>query len=113
MKQSLCILIICGFLSWASPGLSSVGVVERATGNGNKVVGPFKVTERWEVRWDFDGIALQIFVNQKDSLYPDLPVDESTQRGSGQGSSRQEKGGTFYLKVVAQGSWSIIIVDLP
>jgi len=113
MKKSVCLLLMFGCLCWASPGLSSVGVVERATGSGNKVLGPFSVTDRWEVRWDFDGIALQILVNQKDSLYPDLPVDESTQKGSGQGSSRHDKGGTYYLKVVAQGSWTITVVDLP
>jgi len=113
MKKVICSIAMFGFLWWGSPGLGTTGVVERATGTGNKVLGPFTVTDRWEVQWDFDGVALQIFVNQKDSLYPNLPVDESTQEGSGRGSSRHEMGGTYYLKVVAQGSWTITVVDLP
>lgn len=92
--------------------LSAEAVVERATGSGNKVVGPVKVTDPWELRWDFDGYLMQIYVNQKDAPFPDLPIDQSTQEGSGKGSSLQENAGMFYLKVIAQGNWTITVVQL-
>lgn len=113
MKQRVGIILMLGFFVWSPLALGSERVVERASGSGNKVVGPFAVEDRWEVRWDFDGYALQIFVNQKDAPYPDLPIDDATQEGAGRGSFRQDKSGTYYLKVVAQGSWAIEVIDLP
>ena len=112
-NKRLAILLIIGLCAWTPSALGYQKVVERASGNGNSVVGPFTVGDRWEVRWDFEVYPFQIFVNQKDAVYPDLPVEDATQEGSGRGSFTQRKPGTYYLKVVAQGSWTVTVVDQP
>jgi hypothetical protein len=113
MNLRVGILFMMGLLYFLPAQADARTVVEEASGSGNKVIGPFRVQNAWELHWDFKGPLLQIFVNQTDAPLPNLPVDDAKQDGPGQGYERQEKSGTFYLKVVAQGEWTITVVQLP
>ncbi len=73
---------------------------------------PFTVTDDWELRWDYKGdVGNDLFRLVLQSSPADVPVDLVTQKGSGQGIKHQKKGGTYYLKVISMGKWTVTVVQ--
>jgi hypothetical protein len=99
-------------LWWPSLGMGEQ-VIQQVSDYGSRTLEPITVKDNWEIRWDFEGSLFQVFVNKLSGPLPDLPVDGTTQEGSGRGSYLQAKGGTYYLKVRGLGHWTVTVVQLP
>lgn len=87
-------------------------VVFELSGNGTRNTRPFTVRDRWEVKWDArtEHLAIHLYT-AKGEAQGMLPI--ATQDGPGRGATFRPDGGSYYLKIIAQGDWSIAIVQLP
>jgi hypothetical protein len=87
-------------------------VIQQVSGKLHQHLEPFTVTDDWELRWDYKGdVGNDLFQLVLQSSPADVPVDLVTQKGSGQGTKRQRKGGTYYLKVISMGKWTVTVVQ--
>lgn len=93
----------------ASISLAQENVVESYSGNGGKNTRPFTVSDGWEIQWDATGDIFQLYLYSKDGDMLGVPAN---QQGSGEGSSYQANGGTYYLQVNAIGGWEIKIAQV-
>jgi hypothetical protein len=85
-------------------------VVTTFKGNGAQAVRPFKVEDRWEIRWNANGMLFQAMLHSADGSLVGIVAN---QQGTGKGSAFRPKGGEYFLKTNAMGSWTIEIVQLP
>ena len=85
-------------------------VVQETSGNGTRNLRPFKVRDHWEIRWHAKDGDIAIFITNPNS---GVPQQAAGQDKPGSGSSYQPKGGTYFLRVVATGDWTVTIVQLP
>lgn len=98
---ALCILFL-------STSVFADTVIETFSGSGGKNTRPFKVGPGWEIQWDASGDIFQLYLYTADGSLEGVPAN---QQGSGEGSSYQAKGGSYYLQVNAIGDWQIKIVQ--
>jgi hypothetical protein len=85
-------------------------VIQQVSANGERNLRPFTVKDKWELQWDSKGSMLAITVYKADGTLFDVgPM----QKGPGNGSSYQPKGGNYYLKVSGSGDWTVTVVQLP
>jgi len=88
-------------------------IVQQVSGKSHEHLEPFTIHDDWELRWDYKGeVGNDLFQIVLQSTPMDVPVDLVTQKGSGQGAKHQKKGGTYYLKVISMGKWTITVVQL-
>jgi hypothetical protein len=88
-------------------------IIQQVSGKLHQHLEPFTVNDDWELRWDYKGeVGNDLFQIVLQSSPADVPVDQVTQKGSGQGRTHQKKGGTYYLKVISMGKWTITVVQL-
>lgn len=87
-------------------------VVFTQSANGTRNTRPFTVADRWELRWDVKGPKLTIYLYTSDGDPRGLlPI--VTQDKPGASSSYYPKAGSYYLKVIADGDWTVSVVQLP
>lgn len=88
-------------------------IIQQVSGKLHQHLEPFTINDDWEFRWDYKGeVGNDLFQIVLQSSPTDVPVDSVTQKGSGQGRKHQGKGGTYYLKVISMGKWTITVVQL-
>ncbi len=84
-------------------------VVFTQSANGSRALRPFTVKDHWETRWSS---TKEITVWKLDREGEPLErLAHTTIPGTG--ATYQAKGGTFSLKIVSQGEWTITVVQLP
>lgn len=83
-------------------------VVANFSGTGSLNTRPFTTTGPWEIQWDSknDYFYISLFTENGDRIGP-----IAAQPGGGIGSSYQPKAGSYYLKVISMGEWTIKIVN--
>jgi hypothetical protein len=87
-------------------------IIQQVSGQYHQHLEPFTVNDDWEFRWENKAEAgNNLFEIVLQSSATDAPVDLVTQKGSGQGAKHQKKGGTYYLKVISMGKWTITVVQ--
>lgn len=109
-EQARCTL---GAQTWAEQRLRCQGqeaVLQTFKGKGQHTVRPFKVADKWEIKWDAKGDIFQVMLYAADGEMLDIVAN---QQGSGTGSAFRPKGGEYYLTMNAMGSWTVEIVQLP
>lgn len=84
-------------------------VIQKLSANGQRNLRPFVVKDKWEIQWDSKGSNLSITIYGADGRVVDVAA---TQKGSGNGSSYQAKGGEYYLQVNGTGEWTVTVVQL-
>lgn len=110
MKTALITVLLCLVSTVALAADEQVVFTQAA--NGTRNTRPFTVADRWELRWDVKGPKLSIFLFMADGERQGLlPI--VTQDKAGTGSSYYPKAGSYYLKVLADGDWTISVVQLP
>ena len=86
-------------------------------GKGPHHVETFAANNRWKLRWQFEAVLehdfFQIAIYDVSSRRPKLMIDDITQEGPGAGTTRQHGTGHFELDVMALGSWTITVVQIP
>jgi len=82
-------------------------VIKEFSGNGTFSTKPFTVPDNWEVQWESKGQYLQILINTADSVPLGFAAEQT---GPGSGTSKQEKGGTYYLDMNAMGEWKVKVL---
>lgn len=87
-------------------------IVFTHSANGTRNTRPFTVTDRWELRWDTKGEKLAIFLFTADGESQGM-LPMVTQNKPGSDSSYYPKAGSYYLKVVTDGDWTVTVVQLP
>ena len=97
------------------PSVSSAMAEENVftqSANGTRNTKPFTVKDRWELRWDAKGQKLAVFLftaeGERQGVLPMVTQDKP-----GADSSYYPKAGSYYLKVVTDGDWTISVVQLP
>ncbi len=85
-------------------------VVQEFSGNGTRNLRPFKVRDHWEIRWTVKDGDITIFLASPNE---GLPQQAAGQDKPGSGSSYQPKGGTYFLRIVSTGDWTVTVVQLP
>jgi hypothetical protein len=87
-------------------------IIQQVSGKFHQHLEPFTINDDWEFRWDYKGeVGNDLFQIVLQSTPMDVPVDVVTQKGSGKGTKHQKKGGTYYLKVISMGKWTITVVQ--
>jgi len=82
------------------------GVVAEFSGKSSSLTDPFVVRDGWEIHWQARGKSLEATVTGDADL--GMVVD---QHGEGVGSTYVVGSGTFRLQIVAQGTWTVSIVN--
>jgi hypothetical protein len=67
---------------------------------------PFEVVPGWQIQWQIDGASLAIAVSGDQNL--GVVVDEA---GPASGVTSLAPAGTFRLDIVANGPWSITVIQ--
>ena len=87
-------------------------VVFTQSANGTRNTRPFTVEDRWELRWDIKSSNLTVYLftanGDPKGVFPIV-----TQSKPGASSSYYPKAGSYYLKVITEGDWTITVVQLP
>ena len=87
-------------------------IIQQVSGRGHQHLEPFTVTDDWELRWEYRSeVENNLFQLVLQSLPADLPVDSVTRNGPTHGSKHQKNGGTYYLKVISMGKWTVTVVQ--
>jgi hypothetical protein len=110
IRISMFVFLICLLpaTSWAA----DEQVIFTQSANGTRNTRPFTVADRWELRWDVNGPTLAVFLFTADGERQGiLPI--ITQDKPGSDSSYYPKAGSYYLKVMTDGDWTITVVQLP
>ena len=81
----------------------------KLTGSGLKDTRPFKVGGPWELQWDANGSYFGAYIYNADGSWVGVAAN---QQGAGKGSSYQPKGGHYYLKINAIGSWHVKVIEV-
>ncbi len=86
-------------------------IIQQASANGTRSLKPFTVQDGWELRWDLTGQAIEVYLNQPDGEPVELQPMAS-QKNPGSGSTFYPRGGSYYLRIVADGDWTVTVVQL-
>ena len=112
MKSGLAIMVVIVMNLAAPVWAAEEQVVFSQSANGTRNTRPFSVADRWELRWDVKGSTLAIFLFGADGERKGvLPI--VTQNKPGSSNSYYPMAGSYYLKVVTEGDWTITVVQLP
>lgn len=84
-------------------------VIFKQSADGTRNTRPFTVKDNWELRWSTKGAGLAIIIYDTEQNIR----GSASQNSSGEGSSYQPKGGTFYLNVTGFDEWTVTVVQLP
>jgi hypothetical protein len=86
--------------------------IQETSANGTRNTRPFTVQDRWELQWDAKGESFLVMLftdtGERQGLLPIV-----RQEGPGKGESFYPKGGSYYLKILAKGDWTVRVVQLP
>ncbi len=104
-------VIVLGLVSSVSLAADEQ-IIQKISGNGTRSTRPFTVADRWEIRWEGNGDSLQIYEHRPNGE-PVSFAPAATQSKPGTGSTYRPKGGDFYLRILANGDWTITVVQLP
>lgn len=86
-------------------------IVQQVSANGTRSLRPFTVQDQWELRWDLKGQSIEVYLKQLDGEFVALtPI--ASQKKPGPGSTFYPKGGSFYLRIIAEGDWTTTVVQL-
>lgn len=86
-------------------------VIQEASGNGTRSLQPFSVDGQWELQWDLKGQSIEVYLRQSSGeLVSVTPM--AAQKKPGKGSTFYPQGGYFYLRVIADGDWTLSVVQL-
>ena len=85
-------------------------VVLRESAKGSRTLPPFTVKHGWELRWDAKGDQFSVSLYMPNGEFVDTLA---TQRKPGAGSTIYPKGGTYYLRIISAGDWTISATQLP
>lgn len=89
-------------------------------GNGNLKTDPITITSNtWQMNWtcdpnSFDGIQWNFLVslyNTDGSVLEYYTINELCSPGIKFGSKTESQDGTFYLEIIAEGSWTLTIQE--
>ncbi|HQN74776.1 MAG TPA: zinc ribbon domain-containing protein [Bacillota bacterium] len=85
----------------------SLPVIATFSGSGSLNTKPFTTTGPWEIQWDSrsDYFYISLFTENGERVGP-----IAAQPRAGVGSSYQPRAGSYYLKVISIGDWTIKIV---
>jgi hypothetical protein len=113
MASSVCLTLFWSLLVSIPVSLArDEQIIQQVSGKLHQHLEPFTINDDWEFRWDYKGeVGNDLFQIVLQSTPTDVPVDLVTQNGSGQGAKHQKKGGTYYLKVISMGKWTITVVQ--
>lgn len=90
-------------------------------GHGNLKTDPITITSStWKMNWtcdpsSFDGIQWNFMVsldNTDGTVREYYTINEICSPGITSGSKTEYQGGTFYLEIIAEGSWSLTIQEI-
>ena len=110
MKTILGAILLC-LVTSLSVAAEELAVFSQSA-NGTRNTRPFTVADRWELRWDTKGTKLVVYLFTADGEAQGL-LPMVTQDKPGASSSYYPKAGSYYLKVIADGDWTISVVQLP
>jgi hypothetical protein len=109
MHYLLGVMVLLGSLCSAPAWAAEEQIVQQLSANGSRNTRPFIVQDRWEVQWKADK-DLSVYLLDANG---DLKDSIGSSKGAGTGSTYQAKGGTFSLKIIGSGNWTITVVQLP
>lgn len=88
------------------PGSESGSTIVEMSGDGNKVSEQFYARRGWSIEWENTG---QYFSY---TIHGDVEFGQViTQNGPGSGITSPVPVGDFFIEVVAQGPWSITVIQ--
>ncbi|MEA3333851.1 MAG: choice-of-anchor D domain-containing protein, partial [Pseudomonadota bacterium] len=97
---------------WICPELEIDNVIASYSGSGSVNLDPFDATESWILYW-YANDSFKIVLNEytpNDGFAEKTIVVEQPAGVNGQGVSAPAEPGTYYMEVIADGSWEIYIV---
>ena len=113
IASGVCFIIIWSLLVNIPASLArDEQIIQQISGKMHQHLEPFAIDDDWELRWDYKGeVGNDLFQIVLQSIPTDRPTDTVTQHGSGQGAKHQKRGGTYFLKVMSMGKWTITVVQ--
>ena len=112
-KEPVLLCLIVCFLYGATPVTLMADdrqVIQKVFGKGQRKLPHFTAKDNWEILWDSKGLATSMTLYSANGKKLN---QVATQKGRGIGSSRQAKGGKYYLEVMGTGGWTVTVVQLP
>jgi opacity protein-like surface antigen len=107
----LFLLIALIGISMSSPAYAAEEqVIQEASSSGNQHLPSIAVPDNWEIRWDLKGQSLTVHLYDGEGHHVGIA---GKQQGPGKGTAVQRQGGTYVLKVEADGEWTVIVVQRP
>lgn len=105
--------LLAAGLSVAVAHAAEETVLQRTTGNGIRSLRPFTATKPFEVQWQADGTKFEVYefdaVEGKALSF--VPAGSQTKPGSG--STYRSRPGSYYLRIISDGEWTVTVVQLP
>ena len=100
------------FVNNTSPAVANdETVIQQVSGNGTRSLRPFSVEGQWELRWDLKGQSIEVYLKQSDGEPVGL-TPMASQKKPGAGSTFYPKSGSFYLRILSDGDWTVTVVQL-
>ena len=109
LRSLLCCLALLLLPSFADSADQSGQIILKESANGSRSLQPFKVQNKWEVRWES---SADITIWLKDKKGDPVKRLASIKKG-GSGSAFHRTGGTYFLMITAEGDWTVTVIQLP
>jgi hypothetical protein len=112
MYYSITMVLLCLTLLCTAPFATADDagkIVLKETANGSRSLRPFTIQDKWEVQWDStEGVSITLYTDKGEA------VDAlASSKKAGSGSTFYPNGGSYFLKVIARGDWTITVSQLP
>lgn len=106
--RRLCSAVMCMYLMLAGTALAEdQQILLRFSAEGTQMSDLFTAKDHWEVRWKSDhGLSILTFDREGNRIDAIAYAAHA-----GGGSASQEQGGTYSLKVISEGSWTVTVVQ--
>ncbi|UVT18876.1 MAG: hypothetical protein H8K03_13765 [Nitrospira sp.] len=103
-------VVLCGVLILVSTAFAEdEQILLLLSAKGTQMSGLFTAKDHWEVRWKGDeGLSIITFDREGNRI----AAIAYAEHGGG-GSASQEQGGTYSLKVISEGAWTVTVVQQP
>jgi len=112
MQIDKCILALMTALLLVIPSFaadeSGGQIILKESANCSRNLRPFKVKDKWEVRWD-SSKDITVWLNDEKGQ----PLERLASSKAGSGSTFHPTGGSYFLKIISSGDWTITVIQLP
>jgi hypothetical protein len=81
-------------------------VILTLQGDSHEISDSFEVKPGWQIQWQIDGSSIAVAITGEENL--GVPIDQA---GPASGVTGIAQGGVFRLEIVANGPWTITVVD--